>query len=49
MFKFEIASNLSWPANAGHPGDATRVSKKDLGGPVKPGHDRFWNGVHCAL
>jgi hypothetical protein len=33
---------LSWPANAGHPGDEGfngRVDTRPLDGRVKPGHD----------
>ena len=39
---FIAIPSLSWLANAGHPGDATRVSKKNPGGPVKPGHDNLF-------
>jgi hypothetical protein len=38
--KLIVRSLMSWPANAGHPVDAC-TGKKDLGGPVKPGHDNL--------
>jgi A/G-specific adenine glycosylase len=34
--------SLSWPANAGHPGEAEKkAKKKKMDGPVKPGHDKL--------
>jgi hypothetical protein len=42
--KLIIRSWVSWPANAGRPVDVRTFAKKNLGGPVKPGHDN-----HCVV
>jgi hypothetical protein len=48
MRKNIISSFLSWPAKAGHPGEARLNQRADarwLDGPVKPGHDKFGLGA----
>ena len=37
----ENKSKLSWPANAGHPGDIDFLKKEKLDGRVRPGHDEL--------